>query len=235
MAAESTRGTSNLILGPAGTGKSTISLRFAISAAERGEKVAIFSFEESTSNLEIRAKALGLDLGKYVNSGLIQLRKIDPAELTPGQFAAALRSVSTDDNVDIVIIDSLNGYLHAMPEQQFLMLQLHELLAYLGNRGVATVMVLAQAGIMGNMQTPLDLTYLADTVIVTRYYEAFGEIKKAISVLKKRTSAHEGTLRELKIGKGGVVVGEILKEFRGVFSGIPTYVGDVAKLQTQDA
>jgi circadian clock protein KaiC len=224
------RGTSNLILGPAGTGKSTITLKFAISAAERGQKAAIFSFEESTANLVKRASALGLNIEKYFKNGLISLRKIDPAELTPGQFASLLRSASTEDNVDIVIIDSLNGYLHAMPEQQFLMLQLHELLAFLGNRGVVTIMVLAQAGIMGNMQAPLDLTYLADTVIVTRYFEAFGKIQKAISVLKKRTGMHEGSVRQLTIAKGGVVVGEVLKEFRGVFSGIPTYLGDNPKM-----
>ncbi len=230
------RGTSNLIMGPAGTGKSTICIRFAVSAAERGEKVALFSFEESTTNLISRAHALGLNLQKHFDSGAIVLRKIDPAELTPGQFAAALRGASTIDNVDMVVIDSLNGYLHAMPEQQFLMLQLHELLAYLGNRGVVTVMVLAQAGIMGsNMQTPMDLTYLADTVIVTRYFEAFGSIKKAISVIKKRTGSHEESLRELRIGQGGVIVGEVLKDFKGIFSGIPSYSGDFEKILRDEA
>lgn len=225
------RGTSNLIMGPAGTGKSTITLRFAISAAERGQKICIFSFEESTFNLISRAKSLGMDVEKHIKSGKIVLRKIDPAELTPGQFAALLRNSSLTDHVDMVIIDSLNGYLHAMPEQQFLMLQLHELLAYLGNRGVVTVMVLAQAGIMGSqMQTPIDLTYLADTVIVTRYFEAFGNIKKAISVIKKRSGAHEDSLRELVIGQGGIIVGNVLEDFRGIFSGIPSYHGDSEKM-----
>ncbi len=228
------RGTSNLVMGPAGTGKSTICIRFAVSAAERGEKVAIYNFEESEANLFSRAHSLGLDLQKYIHSGQIILRKIDPAELTPGQFAALLRSSASEDKVDMVIIDSLNGYMHAMPEQQFLMLQLHELLAFLGNHGVVTVMVLAQAGIMGSMQTPLDLTYLADTVIVTRYFEAFGEIKKAIAVIKKRTGYHEESLREFRVAKGGVVVGKVLKEFKGIFSGIPSYLGNVADIMKDE-
>ena len=217
-------------MGPAGTGKSTLALRFAISAAERGETVAIYSFEEAIANLISRANSLELNIQKHLDSGKLKLRKIDPAELTPGQFTSLLRNSANDDDVDMVIIDSLNGYLHAMPEQQFLMLQLHELLAYLGNRGVVTIMVLAQAGIMGTMQTPLDLTYLADTVLVTRYFEAFGCMKKAISVIKKRTGPHEENLRELKVGKGGIIIGEILKDFRGIFTGVPIYTGEVNKI-----
>lgn len=223
------RGTSNLIMGPAGSGKSTIAIRFAFSAAERGEKVAIYSFEESVHNLLKRAKSLDIDISRHIESGLIKLRKIDPAELTPGQFSSLLRAEG-EVPVDMVIIDSLNGYLHAMPEQQFLMLQLHELLAYLGNKGMVTVMVLAQAGIMGNMQTPLDLTYLADAVLLTRYFEAFGAMKKALAVIKKRTSSHEESLREFKVGKGGIVVGDILNDFRGIFNGVPIYVGDSSKI-----
>jgi circadian clock protein KaiC len=224
------RGTSNLLLGPAGTGKSTISVRFAVSAADQGLKVAIYSFEESSANLISRADSLGLNLSKYLDDGRITLRKVDPAELTPGQFTSLLRETTHEDNADVVIIDSLNGYIHAMPEQQFLMLQLHELLAYLGNKGVITVMVLAQAGIMGNMQTPLDLTYLADSVLVTRYFEAFGSMKKAISVIKKRTGQHEETLRELKIGQGGIIVGPVLNEFSGIFTGVPKYTGASNKI-----
>jgi circadian clock protein KaiC len=218
------RGTSNLIIGPAGTGKSTIAIQFAIHAAQQGKKVSIYNFEESTANLLSRAENLGMPLTKYIEEGTIFLRKVDPAELTPGQFTSLLRG-SQDDNSDMVVIDSLNGYIHAMPEQQFLMLQLHELLSYLGNRGVVTVMILAQAGIMGNMQTPLDLTYLADSVILTRYFEAFGKMKKAIAVIKKRTGLHEEGLRELKIGQGGIFVGPILEEFTGIFTGVPKYTG----------
>lgn len=218
-------GTGNLIIGPAGSGKSTICIRFAISACERGEKVALYTFEESLSNLVVRAKALDLDIEKHVKSSKLILRKVDPAELTPGQFASILRDSATEQNVEMVIIDSLNGYIHAMPEQQFLMLQLHELLSFLGSRGVVTIMVLAQAGLMGAMQTPLDLTYLADSVIITRYFEAFGSVKKAISVIKKRTGAHEESLRELRIGKGGVIVGNVLNQFSGIFTGVPRFTG----------
>ncbi|MES2962611.1 MAG: ATPase domain-containing protein [Bdellovibrionota bacterium] len=222
-------GTSNLILGPAGSGKSTIALRYALTAAKQGKRVSLFSFEESIETLVHRAVALEMDLKPMIESGNIKLRKIDPAELTPGQFASLVRS-AVDDDVDMVVIDSLNGYVHAMPEQKFLMLQLHELLTYLGSRGIVTIMVLAQAGIMGSMQSPLDLTYLADTVILTRYFEAFGKIKKAISIIKRRTGSHEDSLREMRIGPGGVLVGKVLDEFSGVFSGIPKYLGEEAKM-----
>ncbi len=219
------RGTSNLILGPAGTGKSTISIQFATAAAAKGKRVGIYSFEESPVNLKARANDLGIPLDEHLKSGQISLRKIDPAELTPGQFTALLREEVKLNDLDVIIIDSLNGYIHAMPEQQFLMLQLHELLSYLGSQGVITLIVLAQAGIMGNMHTPLDLTYLADSVIVTRFYESFGSVKKAISVTKKRTGTHEETLRELKIGQGGILVGPVLDHFAGIFTGVPRYLG----------
>lgn len=227
------RGTSNLIIGPAGSGKSTVAISFACEAAKLGKKVAIYSFEESEQNLITRTKALGMDLEKYLGSGKIILRKIDPAELTPGQFTGLMRE-ATENNVDMVVIDSLNGYLHAMPEQQFLLLQLHELLSYLGNQGVVSVLIISQSGIMGNMHSPLDLTYLADTVILTRFFEAFGSVKKAISCLKKRTGQHEESLRELKIGRGGVNLGPVLKEFSGVFSGIPQYLGDTKKILSEN-
>lgn len=223
------RGTSTLILGPAGSGKSTIALRFALSAAQQGKRVAIYTFEESTHNLLQRARTLNMNLDPHIKSGHLTLRKIDPAELTPGQFTSLVRETN-NGHVDMVIMDSLNGYVHAMPEQQFLMLQLHVLLAYLGNRGVTTIMVLSQAGIMGSMQSPLDLTYLADAVILTRFFEAFGKIKKAISVIKKRTTSHEESLRELKIGPGGVIVGKVLNEFSGIFSGIPKFLGEESKM-----
>lgn len=226
-------GTSNLILGPAGTGKSTIALQFAIAAAKQGQKAAFFAFEESITNLMSRAKALDIDIEKFCKEGSLIIRKVDPAELTPGQFAAILRDAATEEDLDLVVIDSLNGYIHAMPEQQFLMLQLHELFAYLGSKGIVTIMVLAQAGLMGTMQTPLDLTYLADSVIITRYFEAFGSVKKAISVIKKRTGAHEESVRELRIGRGGVIVGNVLKEFSGIFTGVPRYVGSKSKIMSE--
>ena len=219
------RGSSSLILGPAGTGKSTICIRYASAAAERGLKVAYYSFEESTDNIVGRSNELGIDLQKYIDQEKITIRKIDPAELTPGQFTSLVLGAN-NDGAEMIIVDSLNGYVHAMPEQQFLLLQLHELLSYLGNRGVITVMVLAQAGIMGRMESPLDLTYLADTVLVTRFFEAFGRIRKAISVIKKRGGPHEETLREFRVGQGGIVVGPVLEQFSGIFTGTPTYSGD---------
>lgn len=219
-------GTSTLILGPAGTGKSTAAMRLAVSAADQGLKVAIYSFEESIENLVARAEALGMSLRSHLTSGQIKLRKIDPAELTPGQFTALVRGEEGESTADMVVIDSLNGYIHAMPEQQFLMLQLHELLAFLGRNGAVTILVLSQAGVMGSsMQTPLDLTYLADTVIMTRFFEAFGEIKKAISIIKKRTGIHEESLREFRIGQGGLIIGPVLKNFTGILSGMPRYRG----------
>lgn len=218
------RGSSSLILGPAGTGKSTICLRYAAAAAEQGLKVALYSFEENTDNLISRAVDLGIHLKPHVDSGQIMIRKVDPAELTPGQFTSLVLGAN-NSGAEMIIVDSLNGYVHAMPEQQFLLLQLHELLSYLGNRGVITVMVLAQAGLMGKMESPLDLTYLADTVLVTRFFEAFGRIRKAISVIKKRGGPHEETLREFRVGPGGIVVGPVLENFSGIFSGVPTYTG----------
>jgi len=228
------RGTSNLFLGPAGSGKSTLALQFACAAAARGEKVAMFNFEESSASLALRTGSLGIGFEDYVKNGHITLRKVNPAEMTPGQFTSLVREAADVEKADIIIIDSLNGYIHSMPEQEFLVLQLHELLTYLGSRGVVSIMVLTQAGIMGSMQSPLDLTYLADTVILTRFFEAFGKVKKAISIIKKRTGEHEETLREFKMGPGGIKVGKVLEEFSGIFSGIPKFTGTASKIMEED-
>jgi circadian clock protein KaiC len=223
------RGTSTLFLGPAGTGKSTLAVTYAVSAAERGEQAAIFAFEESIATLLARTSALGIPLKKHMDSGMLHVQKIDPAQLSPGELADQIRTRVLHDKVRVVVIDSLNGYIQAMPQEQFLTLQLHELLSFLGNQGVATLMVLAQQGLVGAMQTPIDLTYLADTVVLTRYFEAKGMIRKAVSVIKKRSGPHETTLREFRIGKGGVSVGEPLTEFQGVLTGVPSYfAGDHA-------
>lgn len=227
------KGTSNLILGPAGTGKSTLTMQLALAAVKSGKTVAIYSFEESVNNYLARGRSLGLNIDEHIRNKKILLKKIDPAEMTPGEFTSTVKGAHAN-GAEMIIIDSLNGYLHAMPEQQFLILQLHELLSYLGNRGVITVLVLSQAGIMGTMQTPIDLTYLADSVILTRFFEAFGKIKKAISVIKKRSGVHEDSLREYKLGKGGVIVGPVLAEFSGVFSGIPRYMGDESKIMKME-
>jgi circadian clock protein KaiC len=218
-------GTSTLFMGPAGTGKSTLAVQFAEAAAARGEHSAIFAFEESLHTLLIRSKSLGLNLDEHIKNGLLEIHKVDPAQLSPGEFAAMIRSSVLDRQLKLIVIDSLNGYLHAMPEEQFLVLQLHELLAYLGQNGVTTVMVLAQQGMTGMMKAPVDITYLADNVIITRYFEVLGKVKKAISVLKKRIGFHEATIREFKISKSGVDVGPPLNEFQGVLTGVPVYRG----------
>lgn len=228
------RGTSNLFLGPAGTGKSTLALRVAYAAAERGEHAAIFCFEESLNTLQSRASSLGMDLEHLTRTGLLEIRKVDPAQLSPGEFAELIRCAVTERNLRVLVIDSLNGYLHAMTQEKYLVLQLHELLAFLSRRGVVTVMVLAQQGLMGMMNTPVDLTYLADTVVITRYFEALGRVKKAVSVVKKRAGEHEDTIRELSISKLGIRVGQPLEGFHGVLTGVPTFHGNAASILSQE-
>jgi circadian clock protein KaiC len=219
------RGSSNLFMGPAGTGKSTLSIQYAYESAKRGEHACIFAFEESIHTLLARTNALGMDIQKYMDSGLLHVEKIDPAQLSPGEFADHIRTAVLENHTRVVVIDSLNGYIHAMPEETYLILQLHELLAYLGGQGVVSILVLAQQGLMGNMTTPIDLTYLADTVLVTRYYEADATIKKAVSVIKKRGGFHESTIRDLKLSSKGVEVGKPLVEFRGILTGVPMFAG----------
>lgn len=214
-------GTANLLIGPAGTGKSTISMKYAIAACQKKLKVAYFSFDETLANAKRRCEPLGMNLDTHIKDGLLNLVKIDPAEMSPGAFGGLVREMVANQNVKVVCIDSLNGYIQAMPQEQFLLLQLHELLAYLNNKKIVTIMTIAQAGMIGNMTSPVDLTYLADTVILTRFFESMGAVKKAISVIKKRTGPHENTLREYSVGEGGLKVGPILNNFQGVLSGIP--------------
>lgn len=219
------RGTSTLILGPAGAGKSIIAYQHAVAAARRGEKTAIFEFDESYKTVVRRTNALGLPVEDYIKAGLIKLQQIDPAELPPGEFAYRILEGIKKENFQIIVIDSLNGYMQAMPNEKFLSLQLHELLTYLGQQGVASIVTLAQHGLIGSMQSPVDITYLSDTVILLRFFEAEGRVKKAISVIKKRSGLHEDTIREFKIDKGGVRVGPPLTEFHGVLTGTPQYRG----------
>lgn len=216
-----TRGTSNLFIGPAGSGKSTIAMKFLLEAAKRGEKSAIYSFDETLGTVMARANKLGLDLQERSAQGLIQIHQVDPAEMSPGEFAFAIKSAIERDNIDIVQIDSLNGYLHAMGDERSLNLQLHELVTYLNQQGIVTIMMLAPHGMLGQMHTPLDVTYLADTVVALRYYEASGSVHKAVSVIKKRTGKHERTIREVNIDHGKISVGRPLTKFRGIFTGTP--------------
>lgn len=219
-------GTSTLFLGPAGTGKSTLAIQYVYAAAERGEQAAIFAFEESIATLLTRTSSVGMNLQKHLDSGKIRISKIDPAQLSPGEFADQIRKSVIKDGCRVIAIDSLNGYLHAMPQEQFLTLQLHELLSFLSGQGVATLLVLAQQGMMGQMMnTPVDLTYLADTVVITRYFEVLGSVRKAVSVIKQRSGIHESTIRELTFTKNGLVVGTPLTQFKGVLTGIPEFFG----------
>jgi circadian clock protein KaiC len=224
-------GTSTLLMGPAGAGKSTIAVRYALSAAERGDKSVIFTFDESSGTLLERARGLGMSLDQYIDSGLIKLQQVDPAELSPGEFVAAVRGSVRDGGAKVVIIDSLNGFLNAMPGEKFLSLQLHEMLSFLGQQGVATIMTLAQHGFVGTaMGTPVDVSYLADTVLLFRYFEAAGEVKQAISVLKKRSGSHERSIRELIFGNGRISIGPALAEFEGVLTGVPKFRATVENL-----
>jgi circadian clock protein KaiC len=219
------KGSSTLILGPAGTGKSLIALSFAIAAMQRGEKVAMFLFDEELDLLLDRTRALGMDLSKFIDDGFLFLEQVDAAQVTPGEFAHRARELVDSNGITAVIIDSINGYRAAMPEENSLILHMHELLQYLNRRGASTFMTVAQHGIVGSMDAPVDITYLADTVILLRYFEALGEVRRAVSVVKKRAGGHETTIREFKIGLGGIKLGEPLTHFTGVLLGVPTFTG----------
>lgn len=219
------RGTSALLLGPAGAGKSSLAMQFAVSAARRGEKVFIYLFEETSRTLRERATSMGMPFQELLDAGSITIRQVDPAELAPGQFVHLVQKCVEQENGRVVLIDSLNGYLQAMPDAKFLTIQLHELLAFLNHRGVVSLMTVAQHGLIGQMHSPVDLTYLADTVILLRYFEQGGGIRKAISVIKKRIGEHETFIREFRLDRGGVHVGEPLEQFHGVLTGVPTFEG----------
>ncbi|SEA98299.1 ATPase domain-containing protein [Variovorax sp. YR216] len=219
------KGTSTLFVGAPGTGKSSMAVQFAVAAARRGEHAALFIFDESIATLRTRCEGLGMDLGPFIDSGRIRVRQVDPAELSPGEFVHEIQASVTDFRATVVVIDSLNGYLNAMPDERFLIVQLHELLTFLGQSGVATMLVGAQHGLIGaQMQTPVDASYLADAVVVLRYFEAHGEVRQAISVVKKRGGAHERTIRSLTLDADGIRVGEPLRNFRGILTGVPVMV-----------
>jgi circadian clock protein KaiC len=224
------RGTSALLIGGAGIGKSTVALTYAIAAAARGEAAVLFAFDEGLGTIYARADGLGVPLRAHVDAGRITIQQIDPAEMSPGEFAAVVRKAVEQQSSRLVIIDSLNGYLNAMPSEKFLILQMHELLSYLNQLGVVTIMILAQHGLMGPMQTPLDISYLSDTVVMLRYFEAEGVVRRALSVVKKRSGAHEYAIREFYIAQGGLKVGPPLTQFRGILTGTPTYIGEPAPL-----
>jgi circadian clock protein KaiC len=220
------RGTNALLLGAAGVGKSSLALTYAIAAAQRGEHAVYFAFDEGRGTLMARARTLGLPLQAALDSGNIRYQQIDPAELSPGEFASIVRHNVEGDRARIIVIDSLNGYLNAMPDERFLILQMHELLTYLNQQGVLSILILAQHGLVGPMETPLDLSYLSDAVLMLRYFEANGTVRRAISVVKKRSGQHEHTIREFRLTNRGIMLGPPLTNFSGIFSGTPRYLGN---------
>jgi circadian clock protein KaiC len=217
------RGTSTLVMGPAGSGKSALSTQYAVAAAQRGEKAAMFIFEESLSSLYNRSASLGMPLRELAEEGKILVRQVDPAQLQPGEFASLVRDTVERDQIRVLIIDSLNGYLNAVPEERFLLLHLHELLSYLGQAGVATVLVFAQHGLVGSMHSAVDVSYLADSVILMRYFEARGRIRKAVSIMKKRGGVHDTAIRDFSMSSEGLAIGPPLEDYRGVLTGTPTF------------
>jgi circadian clock protein KaiC len=219
-------GSSTLVLGPAGTGKSLVAIVFVVAAIARGEKAALFVFDEELGLLFARMKGLGIDLEAMQRSGNLFIEQVDAAELSPGEFAHRVRRRLDEDQIKTVVIDSLNGYQAAMPEENSLILHVHELLQYLNRRGAATYMTVAQHGLVGDMKAPVDVTYLADTVILLRYFEAAGTVRRAMSIIKKRTGAHESTIREFRIGSRGLTIGAPLDGFQGVLRGVPVYIGE---------
>ncbi|MBB4572796.1 ATPase domain-containing protein [Rhizobium lentis] len=224
------RGSSTLILGPAGTGKSTFSFQFLVAAVARGEKAAAFIFDEELGLLFTRLKSLGMDLETLRSSGLIHIEQLDAAELSPGEFAHRVRDCVDKTNAKTVIIDSINGYQASMPDENSLILHMHELLQYLNRQGANTFLTVAQHGLVGDMKAPVDVTYLADTVILLRYFEAAGRVRRAVSVIKKRTGLHEDTIREYRIDSSGLTFGDPLVGFQGVLRGVPEFVTTSAPL-----
>jgi circadian clock protein KaiC len=228
-------GTTTLLSGPAGVGKTTAAVRCMVSALERGERAAFFLFDERLPTLMLRSAALNMDLQPHIDRGRLTIRPIDPAELSPGEFATAVRDAVERDGARVVVVDSLNAYLQAMPEDRHLTLQMHELLSYLGQQGVVTLMILGQHGLVGDIRSDVDLSYLADSVLLLRFFEADGEVRKAISVVKTRTTDHERTIREFRVDARGLSIGSPLRGFNGILTGVPTYRGDPTPLMSTDS
>ena len=227
------RGTSTLLMGPSGVGKTTTAIRCILSALERGQSCAYFLFDEGLSTLLVRAKAMSMDLRPFIETGQLSIRQIDPAEISPGEFSSLVRKAVVEENAAFVVVDSLNAYLQAMPGEKYLLLQMHELLNYLSQVGVATLLVLGQHGLVGDVRTDVDLSYLSDAILLFRFFEAHAEILTALSVIKSRSSAHERTIREFRLGPSGVRVGHALTDFQGVMAGVQTYRGQMAMLSSE--
>ncbi len=226
-------GTTTLILGPAGTGKSAIAAVYAAAVAGRGEHVALFHFEEGLGTLNQRTAALGIPLREQIEAGRVRVQQVDPAEMSPGEFSWLVRDAVEKDGARLVVIDSLNGYYASMPEENFLTLHLHELLTYMRHKGVVIVLTMAQHGFSGNLDAPVDLSFLADTVLLLRFFESNGEIHKAISIPKKRSGRHETAIRELCMDHQGLSFGEPILDFQGILSGAPQFLGHVDALSAR--
>jgi circadian clock protein KaiC len=220
------RGTSTLVIGPAGSGKSTLAMLFARTGADRGDGAAVFLFDEARETALARMRGIGMGLDAHIQAGRIKVTQVDPAQLSPGEFLHHVRAAVGEGKSRVVVIDSINGLLQAMPSENHLVLQLHDLLMYLGQKGVLTLLVVAEHGVMGrSIAGPLEVSYLADTVVLVRYFEAQGAVRKALSVMKKRTGRHEKTIREYDVTSSGIRIGEPLEEFQGVLTGVPAYTG----------
>jgi circadian clock protein KaiC len=228
-------GTSTLIIGPSGTGKSTLGLRYAYTAMQQGENALIISFDETRAIFERRAEGLRMPTKVFESEGRFTYRQVDPAELSPGELTGIIREQVEEHGVTVVVLDSLSGYQQVMPEENFLLLQMHEILTYLNQQNILTFLILTQVGMIGAMHNPLDLTYLSDSVLLLRYFEVEGEIRRAVSMIKKRTGQHENSIREFSIGSGGIEVGQPLEGFRGVLAGTPSYSGENALMAIRKA
>jgi circadian clock protein KaiC len=226
-----TCGTSMLITCAAGTGKSVLCTQYAHATVKRGERALFYLFDERLTTFRLRTKALGMDMEDEMSSGALHIQQIEPTSLSPGEFASQVVDAVESEKISLVVIDSINGYMQSMPEERLLPIQVHELLSFLSNHGVTCIMTLVQHGIFGNpVDEAAEVSYLADTVILMRYFEVHGTVRQAISVVKRRSGDHERTIRECKVGKGGLTVGEPLKEFQGVLTGVPVYTGNAAPL-----
>lgn len=226
-------GTNALFSGPSGVGKTSTAVRCGLTAIERGEKAAYFLFDEGRATMLARARSMGMDLQPHLDSGALTVSQIDPAELSPGEFANWVRAAVERDGVKLIVIDSLNAFLQAMPGEKYLLLQMHEMLSYLNQQGVVTLLILGQHGIIGDVRADVDLSYLSDAILMFRYFEAQGEMLKAVSVAKSRTTPHESTIREFRLGRAGIVIGEPLKDFEGVMSGLANYRGATPLLASE--
>ena len=226
-------GTNTLLSGPSGVGKTTTAVRCMLAALERGERATYYVFDEGLATLLTRSAALGMDVRPHIQSGSLKIQQVDPAELSPGEFANAARSAVEQHGSTFLVIDSLNAYLQAMPGEQYLILQMHELLSYLNQQGITTMLILGQHGILGDVRSEVDLSYLSDIVLLFRFFEAKGELRSALAVIKSRAGPHERSIREFKLGPEGLQVGEALRDFEGLLTGLPSYKGQVPLLESE--